>query len=933
MQLKRPLILIPAASLVAAVLVVCLAPLIMANGLRLWAERVARREGFQLQLDNIEAPLLRPIVIRNLRVQSGSTAPFHISCVASRVELGLSLSGLFTGSRRPLRDLTVQGLTLDIRRNPPTEESPKRTAWSVLENLIADQFNFTSVNLHVENGSTIVDLRDGALTGSELEAGIFTARELTISSPWFRKTLSNLRGATSWQESRLALGALSLIRGLDIDTITVDLSRIGESRIGMEVNVDAFGGKIRARVSSDDHGDKRTWDIAGNGSGISLAQMSDALEWSNRASGSLHASKFTFRGEMDDLRHATAAIWAEVTGLTWRDRTADTVMIGASLYNRTVQVEQLYIKQRNNQLTLSGEFGWPETLSGWLQPGFRGDISASINDLGDFARLFGASPSDFAGKLAADGSVSAREGKLGGQLSASGHSLVLFRSPVESAEVDLNLEESRLNLAKFEFHQKEDFFRGEGNVALTGDHSYTATFQTSVTEIADYAGFLPSQLLPFSLGGSLTAEWKGRGANGINSGTWHAHGRKLRVAEGALLPFDAELEADYSPDNIFFRQFHLWNQHVELSAFVTVARDYFQVQEPRFILNGRPLVRGNVFLPLSAEKVRRTSGWLNAFSADPFFDVDVTLDPIDLAELAAAVKTKADMTGGVNMQIQLSGTPASLQGKSEFHLRDFVLDGAPALSADVEARLALGMANFKAIALARGSDPVRVEGVLPIQLGKTDAGYALSADGPLSTTLNFPAITLPKLPRYLSKGIFSRGILSGNLTIADSVREPLITGGINLLDGQFLQGTAVSAGLTFKGRNAVIDFVHLRGAEIRADDDHTRPVDVSAHGEIDFVNLNDIELQILPSAPILASSPGLAADDCVSNIEFYPVRLGIMPSRQIQEIGVGGNLHTGSFRISFPSANGVDAPEVFAFCHDTTSRGKTLVLVAPSFSP
>jgi hypothetical protein len=148
-----------------------------------------------------------------------------------------------------------------------------------------------------------------------------------------------------------------------------------------------------------------------------------------------------------------------------------------------------------------------------------------------------------------------------------------------------------------------------------------------------------------------------------------------------------------------------------------------------------------------------------------------------------------------------------------------------------------------------------------------------------------------------------------------------------------LQGTAVSAGLTFKGRNAVIDFVHLRGAEIRADDDHTRPVDVSAHGEIDFVNLNDIELQILPSAPILASSPGLAADDCVSNIEFYPVRLGIMPSRQIQEIGVGGNLHTGSFRISFPSANGVDAPEVFAFCHDTTSRGKTLVLVAPSFSP
>jgi hypothetical protein len=170
------------------------------------------------------------------------------------------------------------------------------------------------VNLHVENGSTIVDLRDGALTGSELEAGVFLAREVTIRSPWFHKTLSNLRGATSWQENRLALGALSLIRGLDLDTLTVDLSRIGQSRIGMEVSVDAFGGKIRARISSEDRGDKRTWDIAGNGSGISLAQMSDALEWSDRASGSLHASKFTFHGEMNDLRNATAAIWAEISG-------------------------------------------------------------------------------------------------------------------------------------------------------------------------------------------------------------------------------------------------------------------------------------------------------------------------------------------------------------------------------------------------------------------------------------------------------------------------------------------------------------------------------------------------------------------------------------------------------------------------------------------
>jgi hypothetical protein len=923
MQLKRSLILIPAAFLVAGVLVVCLAPLIVANGLRVWAERVAQREGLQLQLEKIEAPLLRPVVVRNFRIESGPAAPFRINCAATRLELDLSLAGIFTGNRRPLRALKIEGLTLDIRRNPGAAASSPRPGWSVFENLQADDFNFSGVQLHIENGATTVDLHDGALTGSVLEAGVFTAREVTIVSPWFHKTFSNLRGATSWQENRLALGALSLMRGLDLDTITVDLSRIGESRISMEVNLDAFGGKIRARVSSDDRENKRAWDVAGNASGISLAQMSDALEWTNRASGSLHASKFTFRGELNDLRNATAALWAEVSGLTWRDRTADTVMIGASLYNREVQVEQLYIKQRNNQLTLTGEFGWPEKLSDWMKPAFRGDISASINDLGDFARLFGWSPSDFAGKLAANGNVSAREGKLGGQLSVSGNALVLFGSPIESLEVQLGLEESRLAITQLELRQQADFFRAEGNFALTGDRSYTATVQTSVADLANYAGFMPSRFLPVA--GSLAAEWKGRGATGGDSGTWHARGENLRVAEDALVPFEAELAADYSPENIFFREFHLWNQRADFSAFVTVAKDYFQAQDIRLTLNGRPRLEGNVYLPLSAAKLRAGIPWLAALGPDPFFDADLSVDALDLAEFAAAVKTKPDMSGSASGRIQFSGTPASLQGRTELHLRTFVLDAAPPLSADLEIQLALGMANFKANAVARGSDPVRIEGTFPLRLEKRDPEYAFSSDGPLTATLNFPAILLAKLPRYLSPEIFTRGILSGNINIADSVQHPLITGSANLVDGQLLRGSTVSAGLTFKGRKAALEFVHLRESAKTS-------LDISARGELDFADLNNASLRVFPTAPVFATA--LAADDCVSSIEFFSGAPGILPSKQVQELGFGGNVLTRSFRISFPNPNNIDPPDLIPFCQDGAVRGKTLMLqIGPAFGP
>jgi hypothetical protein len=595
-------------------------------------------------------------------------------------------------------------------------------------------------------------------------------------------------------------------------------------------------------------------------------------------------------------------------------------MIGASLYNREVQIEQLFIKQRNNQLTLSGEFAWPERLSDWMQPAFRGDISASINDLGDFARLFGLSPSDFAGKLAANGNVSAREGKLGGQLSVSGNSLIVFRSPIESLEVKLGLEESRLAITKLELRQQDDFFRAEGSFALTGDRSYTATAQTSVADLANYTGFIPWQSLPVA--GSLAAEWKGRGASGDDSGTWHARGHNLRVAGDTLVPFEAELAADYSPESIFFREFHLWNQHADLSAFVTVAKNYLQAQDVRLTLNGRPRLEGNVYLPVSVAKLRGGARWLSALGPDPFFDVDLIIDATDLAEFATAVRTKSDMAGQVSGKVQLSGTPASLQGNSEIHLHDFVLDGAAGLTADVETRLALGMANLKAN--ARGSDPVKIEGTLPLKLEKRDAEYAVSSNGPLSATLNFPAIFVAKLPRYLSHTVFTRGILSGNIAIADSVQHPLITGSANLVDGQFLRGSTLSAGVTFKGRNAMIDFVHLK---------ETPALDVSAQGELDFSDLDNVHLGVFPTATVFATDLA-AAGDCVSSIEFFPGAPGILPARQIQELRFSGGIFSRSFTIAFPGALDMGPPQEFPFCHDGASDRKTLTLqISHAFSP
>jgi hypothetical protein len=165
--------------------------------------------------------------------------------------------------------------------------------------------------------------------------------------------------------------------------------------------------------------------------------------------------------------------------------------------------------------------------------------------------------------------------------------------------------------------------------------------------------------------------------------------------------------------------------------------------------------------------------------------------------------------------------------------------------------------------------------------------------------------------------------LSGNIAIADSVRHPLITGSANLVDGKFLRGSTVSAGVNFKGRNATIDFVHLE--EIPA-------LDVSAKGELDFSDPDYVHLSLLPTGTVFATD--LAAGDCVSSIEFLPGAPAILPARQIQELVFSGGIFGRPFTIAFPSAVDVDPPQEFPFCHDSASDSKTLTLrIAPAFSP
>src|SRR5436190_21102205 len=102
------------------------------------------------------------------------------------------------------------------------------------------------------------------------------------SRPWVCQTFAQLGGSTHWETNRLTLAGITLTHWLDVQSATVDLSRLGNERLGLQFDIDAFGGKLRGNISHEWHSKYSNWKIAGGAVDLSLAQISVELGFADR---------------------------------------------------------------------------------------------------------------------------------------------------------------------------------------------------------------------------------------------------------------------------------------------------------------------------------------------------------------------------------------------------------------------------------------------------------------------------------------------------------------------------------------------------------------------------------------------------------------------------------------------------------------------------
>jgi hypothetical protein len=533
MPFKNRIFLIILVIVMMSLAAVLLAPIAVSNGVRLWVWWFARQEGFVATIDGVDAPFLRPIVIRQIHMKSvrNDAARVYITLLDAQVLLNLKHVFLHL-SGRDIRNISVRELHAELHRTNPNVQALSERGWATLHRLLPENLSIAKLETRVETGPSLVLLRNASLSLSETEPGRFTAAELMITSPWVRQTFSQLRGATHWEANRLTLAGLTLTHGLDLQAATVDLARLGNRRLGLQFDVDAFGGKLRANISHEWHSPHSNWKIAGGATDLSLAQISDALGFADRIDGLLHASNFTFRGNLAEPDRATASLWGELTGLTWRDRTAEALMLGAALYNRKIELQQVYIRQKSNQFTLSGDAALPATPAEWLRPDFRGNISASINQLGEFLALFGANSADFAGKISIQGSMNTHARDFGGSLAIEGASLTFFKYDIDSFRADVTLKPSELEIERFDLVRKKDSLSGEGRIDLSPEHKYSGTVDAWTNDLRDYVSTV--RVSPRQKSAAIPVEFQAT----IDSSQWDTRGA-IHLPKSSPLSFTA----------------------------------------------------------------------------------------------------------------------------------------------------------------------------------------------------------------------------------------------------------------------------------------------------------------------------------------------------------------------------------------------------------
>jgi hypothetical protein len=518
-----------------------------------------------------------------------------------------------------------------------------------------------------------VQVQQSRWTVSEWEPGVFEAGQLVVQQPWLKRTFRNLRATTALHDSKVVIAGLQLDRDMVLTRTSADLTKIASGVLNFDIEIDAFGGEIRTQGDTLPLRDEVQVSSNTNFSRINVASLASFLGVSEAAGGLIENGTFNFRGSLTDLPRSYWSLRLNARHFQWESRQWDSLVLGATLLDRRVQIPQFELRQGQNELSLSGEFALPRGDTHWWQREFAMNVSGKVGNLTELSALLLPDFQYAAGKATIDGSIRGREQKFEGQLIVSGSDITWRKAPIQELHAAIKLSGNELQLANFDLINREDYVHGRGVINIVGPKQYWGELRASVQDLAVYSSVLQKPLVPEPLAGGAMVNWQGEGSVERYSGTFTARLQKVRSLgkTGAQLhPVNADLEGSYAPGALQFSRFSISDEVSSFSAKIQLGQKSVALSEIQLRQGMEVRLEGDAQLPLDVWTAWPDGDMTQFLSENVPADFKLRARNLRLGEALRLSGWNWPLDGGVTGEVSGKGAGAALAMQGGLKLRE-----------------------------------------------------------------------------------------------------------------------------------------------------------------------------------------------------------------------------------------------------------------------
>ena len=649
---------------VGLILVAIFEPHILCWGLKHGLIMQARLRGKELTIGKLEGSIFEPLTFRNVNFQS-SNGGMTSSVNVLRAEAHFSWKALAVHQGKGFLDkLVLDGLRGEISLG--TDEAEDADSAKAPAKRLKSPWLPVPTRTEVWNANLALHLKNRALifekahfTVSTFEPGEITIDALEVQSDRLKKRFTRLRGTTAMQDARLVVADLNVDKGIRLNSLSTELDKAAQGQLEIDFDFAAFDGVIRGELVHSSQKKQRNYEITGRFSSISVAALAGFLDIHEKAGGMIKEGMFTFRGSPEAMDKAIVSTRLEATDFLWGKRQWNSLVVGATIVDRHIEIPELELQQAHNALRMKGELTLREDESPWWLSDFNFDVAGRINNLTELSTLFGPHFANTAGEMTIDGAIHGAKEVFSGQLLVHGSKIKYRGAPIDVLNAGIKLEGNEFQIINLELVHGADYVRGKGVSNILGERRYSGELRVSVSDLADYAALLEKPIAPAPLAGGLVVDWSGDGAANAHSGAFTAQLRKFRSLGSkevpATLPIDADLQGTYAPGGLWLSKCSLANADTHLDTRVTADLSTLKFEGLKLTQKNALWVEGDAELPLNLWRWW-TAPSLEAITPDAPFKVQLNARGVELEEVAHLTGRPIPVSGLLTGSLHTEGT-------------------------------------------------------------------------------------------------------------------------------------------------------------------------------------------------------------------------------------------------------------------------------------